>query len=254
MKELIGIAIFCIIFVMAIVYFSPKTCLIQRSGIESFADVPTVDSCPAGTYSYVTRTGNTQCCSNQPNGTKCEGKVVCTMSGEGNTEIPKCRKILHIIGDKQFYVPLETKKISSVDFPHDYTFQFMIKINERSDSNWRSIFRFTSTNKDCCSYGDRVLAGWIIPNTSRLHIRIGDTRDGNWGVDTIEMPLGHWVGIKIVAKGANVKLYLDGVLYQNKNMPSGERSRYSGNVSFHLPDKRFGYKPAAALVKNMSLQ
>lgn len=254
MKELIAIAIFCIIFTMALVYFWPKTCLIQRAGIETFANVPTVDSCPAGTYSYVTLTGNTQCCSTQPNGTKCEGKVVCTMNGEGNTEIPKCRKLLRIIGDKQFYVPLDTKKISSIDFPHDYSFQFLIQVRDKSNPGWGSIFRFTNTTNDCCNYGDRVLVGWTFPNSSRLHIRIADIKNGNWGVDTEELPLGKWVPIKIVTKGANVKLYVDGKLRQNVNMPSGERSRYVGNVSFSMPDTLFGYKPANVLVKNMTLQ
>lgn len=92
MKELLGIAMFSIIFVMLAVYFWPHTCLVQRSGIESFADIPVIDSCPAESYSYVTRTGNTQCCSVQPNGSLCDGKILCTMSGQGTSEIPKCSK------------------------------------------------------------------------------------------------------------------------------------------------------------------
>jgi hypothetical protein len=92
MYQLVIIGVFVVILTMAIVYFWPKTCLIQRSGIETFTNVPTVDSCPTGTYSYVTRGGNTQCCSVSPNGSSCEGKVVCTMSGEGNAQMPKCVK------------------------------------------------------------------------------------------------------------------------------------------------------------------
>jgi hypothetical protein len=94
MYQLVIIGVFVVILTMAIVYFWPKTCLIQRSGIETFTDVPTVDSCPTGTYSYVTRGGNTQCCSVSPNGSSCEGKVVCTMSGEGNAQMPKCSDLM----------------------------------------------------------------------------------------------------------------------------------------------------------------
>ncbi len=94
MYQLVIIGVFVVILTMAIVYFWPKTCLIQRSGIETFTDVLTVDSCPTGTYSYVTRGGNTQCCSVSPNGSSCEGKVVCTMSGEGNAQMPKCSDLM----------------------------------------------------------------------------------------------------------------------------------------------------------------
>jgi hypothetical protein len=94
MYQLVIIGVFVVILTMAIVYFWPKTCLVQRSGIETFTNVPTVDSCPTGTYSYVTRGGNTQCCSVSPNGSSCEGKVICTMSGEGNAQMPKCSDLM----------------------------------------------------------------------------------------------------------------------------------------------------------------
>jgi hypothetical protein len=39
-----------------------------------------------------------------------------------------------------------------------------------------------------------------------------------------------------VARGKNVKLYLDDVLVNQGDMPSGENARFAGNVTFGVPE------------------
>lgn len=120
--------------------------------------------------------------------------------------------------------------------PRDYTFEFKIHILGKI-SNWGAIFRFSSTKNNCCNYGDRVLAGWLYPGDTRLHIRIGDPRDGNWGVDSpSSLPMNRDVDVRIVARGANVKLFVDDVLVNQGNMPSGESGRFTGDVTFGVPE------------------
>ncbi len=120
--------------------------------------------------------------------------------------------------------------------PRNYTFEFTINI--RGVVNlWSAIFRFTSTKNNCCNYGDRVFAGWLYPGDTRLHIRIGDPRDGNWGVDSpSSLPLNRDVQVRVVARGKNVKLYLDDVLVNQGDMPSGENARFAGDVTFGVPE------------------
>lgn len=122
------------------------------------------------------------------------------------------------------------------DMPRDYTFQFTINIRGIVQG-WGALFRFTATKNNCCNYGDRVLCGWLYPGSSQLHIRIGDRKDGNWGCDSpSSLPLNRDVNVKVVTRGASVKLYLDDVLVNQGMMPSGENGRYTGSVQYGLPE------------------
>jgi hypothetical protein len=71
---------------------------------------------------------------------------------------------------------------------------------------WGSILHFTYTDKDCCSPGDRAPGIWFGPGNTRLHIRMGDTTDGNWGIDTDSLPMNVTSKVQIRCIDNNPKI------------------------------------------------
>jgi hypothetical protein len=51
--------------------------------------------------------------------------------------------------------------------------------------DWASIVHFTITTGNCCGFGDRAPAIFFFPGSLRLHVRIGDFKEPNWGVDPV---------------------------------------------------------------------
>jgi hypothetical protein len=49
---------------------------------------------------------------------------------------------------------------------------------------WSNILHCTYTGKDCCGVDNRAPGVWFVPGGTGLHIRMGDTTDGNWGLDS----------------------------------------------------------------------
>jgi len=71
---------------------------------------------------------------------------------------------------------------------------------------WASILHFTYTDSNCCSPGDRAPGIWFVPGGTALHIRIGDTTDGNWGIDTAPLPMNVTSKVQIRCMGNNSKI------------------------------------------------
>ena len=63
---------------------------------------------------------------------------------------------------------------------------------------WASIFHFSATGNNCCSYGDRIPGVWFYPGTRRLHIRDGSNSEGNAGCDQAEGELPAGVTTEVV--------------------------------------------------------
>ena len=99
--------------------------------------------------------------------------------------------------------------------------------------NWGSIVHFTGTGRDCCSLGDRMPAIWFWPQSLRLHIRIGDATDGNWGVDTnISCTLNQVNTFSLECRGRTVTMRLNNetqVLTQPSTRPSGLATVYAAD-------------------------
>ena len=70
--------------------------------------------------------------------------------------------------------PWKLKKntlITTVDvLPVFYTFSFDLTPGPRITKGWSNIVHLTSTNHDCCNYGDRIPSIWFYPGSRRLHI------------------------------------------------------------------------------------
>ena len=79
-------------------------------------------------------------------------------------------------------------------------------------SGWGSILHFTTVN-NCCEFGSRSPAIWFWPGTSRMHVRIGDSSDGNWGIDTDALPFNVRTTFTLECKGNDVKLTVGGKVY-----------------------------------------
>ena len=92
-------------------------------------------------------------------------------------------------------------------------------------ANWGNILHFTTTGRDCCDFGSRSPAIWFWPGTTRLHYRIGDSTDGNWGIDTDALPLNTRTKVTLECKGIYVKLTVGATVYTAKQ----PTSRFAGN-------------------------
>ena len=82
------------------------------------------------------------------------------------------------------FSPIYNKRIGSAQNNGDYRLSFTIVPTTWNPNHWGEVVHFTVSGNDCCTPGDRSPGIWFIPATTRLHVRIGDNLDGNWGADT----------------------------------------------------------------------
>lgn len=82
------------------------------------------------------------------------------------------------------FTPTYNRQLGTAQNNGDYTLTMTITPSRNNTNNWSELVHFTTTGEDCCAAGTRIPGIWFIPNTNRLHVRIGDSTDGNWGADT----------------------------------------------------------------------
>lgn len=129
------------------------------------------------------------------------------------------------------FTPQQNKLIGTIPVKEDWSLSFIINPRD-TFGDWTSIIHFTITGKDCCSVGDRTPAIFFIPNTTRLHIRIGDTKEANWGVDMNAIPLNQDSSIYIECKGKNVLVNINNTIttyLQPNQRASGTAKVYGGS-------------------------
>ena len=108
--------------------------------------------------------------------------------------------------------------------------------------NWASILHFTTGN-NCCGFGQRSPGIWFFPDNTRLHVRIGDSNDGNWGVDSDALPLNVRTKVTLECNGKDVKLTVGEKVY-TATQPT---QRFAGNLVVYAGDP---WHPAAKAVIN----
>jgi hypothetical protein len=116
--------------------------------------------------------------------------------------------------------------------PENYTLSFTIRVNGRR-GGWSNILRFGQNTGNCCNFGQRALAIWFFPGSTRLHIRISDTRDGNWGIDTDNLPINQDSKVRIECNGKQVTITVNDKTY-TAIQPT---SRFTGQVTFFISDR-----------------
>ncbi len=123
---------------------------------------------------------------------------------------------------------------SNFTMPENYICSFTVKpISVRG--GWSNLFRFGTGTGDCCGHGQRALALWFFPGNTRLHIRIGDNRDGNWGLDTDNLPINQESKVRIECIGSQVTVTVNSRTYTG----SQPGQRYSGQLNLYTGDRFF---------------
>jgi hypothetical protein len=126
--------------------------------------------------------------------------------------------------------------------PRNYVVSFTIT-PKGVRGGWSNIFRFGQNTGDCCVHGQRALAIWFFPGDTRLHVRISDVGDGNWGFNTDKIPVKQESKVRLECIDNKVTLTVNSQTY------SAEQSnRFTGQVTFSTSD-RF-YEAANCEVKN----
>lgn len=112
--------------------------------------------------------------------------------------------------------------------------------------DWASIVHFTKGG-NCCTPGDRMPAIWFWPNELRLHVRVGDSTDGNWGIDpTTRLSIGTSTTFRLECRGSTVKVQI-GSETINTRQPS---QRPTGTANVFMGDSY--YAPANCDITNFS--
>jgi len=129
--------------------------------------------------------------------------------------------------------------------PNDFILTFQIQpLGTHSDFN--SILRFTSTNNDCCNYGDRWVGMWFPANSYEFHLAMGTPDDGNqyMYVDGIEGNKDN--SIKIEANGVDIAVYIND---SYKGSLSNENRPLLNEVNVYASDAF--YVAAKGTIKNL---
>lgn len=114
------------------------------------------------------------------------------------------------------FVPRQNTRIGTAKNNGDYILQMTIR-PFGIVGNWGSIVHFTINGRDCCGLGERMPAIWFFPQGLRLHVRIGDARDGNWGVDTgTNCAVGRDNTFRLECRGSDVTVQLNNEIIRVK--------------------------------------
>jgi hypothetical protein len=123
----------------------------------------------------------------------------------------------------------------------NYSINFVI-IPKGVVSQWANLFHFSLSGNDLDA-GSRSPAMWFWPGTTRLHVRIGDVTDFNWGFDTDPLPIGVAQMINLTCIGNQVTMRAGSKRYKLTQ----PKARYSGEMKLWISDP--WYVPANASVR-----
>lgn len=150
------------------------------------------------------------------------------LSKASNKPQPDCNAL------PKSYTPTQGSVIGQTDMTGDYTLSFTIT-PKGYVGNWANIVRFQNApggQGDCCGFGQRSPAIWFFPGALSLHVRIGDSWDGNWGINTDPIPMGYPSNVTVECKGRSVRVIVNGRIYAD-TQPS---RRYAGKMTVYGSD------------------
>ena len=107
-----------------------------------------------------------------------------------------------------------------------------------------SIVHFTTLN-NINDFGSRSPAIFFFPGSTRLHVRIGDSTNINWGLDTDALPLNVLTKVTLECNGKSVKLTVGATVY-SATQPT---NRFAGTLIVYAGDP--WYAPAKAVINNL---
>jgi hypothetical protein len=146
---------------------------------------------------------------------------------------------------KNIDLPREQGKLlGQVALTQDYSLSFTI-IPREINQHWNNIIHFTTNNSDWHAVGCRSPAIWFFPGSLRLHVRIGDTRDWNWGIDTDPIPIHQKSSFRLECKGNQVTVSVNDRVYR-ATQPT---TRATGDAIVYAPNPF--YVSANAYMENL---
>lgn len=110
----------------------------------------------------------------------------------------------------------------------DYSMSFDMIIRGIS-GDWSNIVHVTS-GENCCAPGNRTPGIWLWPGETRLHLRLGDSKEGNWGIDTDALPLNKKINVNLSTSGRQVTITLNARRYTGTQ--PGERPTGQGFIVY----------------------
>lgn len=146
------------------------------------------------------------------------------------------------------FIPRKNTILGTVNVTQNWSLSFLIN-PKGVVGDWGSIVHFTITGNNCCAVGDRAPGIWFFPNTTRFHIRIGDSKDGNWGFDTDAIPLNQDSSVYIECRNKSITLNINNTIrqYTQPNQrPTGTAKVYGGDpwyLSANASVNNFCYTP-----------
>jgi hypothetical protein len=108
-------------------------------------------------------------------------------------------------------LPMSKSSILARNFQVSKNYRLSFNIKPKGlRAGWANIIHFTSDGSDCCKLGSRSPAIWLWPNSLRLHVRIGDSNDGNWGIDIDGLQRNKESSFTLDCRNKNITITLDG--------------------------------------------
>ena len=155
---------------------------------------------------------------------------------------------VNIVGNS-WYMIKKNNKAKRFNITRDYKIEITIHPLEKR-RGWSNILHSTITGRNCCGAADRVPAIWFYSNTTRLHIRTGTNRVGNFGHDPPgQLPLNRDTILTIIVKDNKLTINLRGG-YNYHKVVTIPVERQTGTTNFWLSDP--WHHNAIAKVKNLS--
>lgn len=136
------------------------------------------------------------------------------------------------------FIPQPNRLLGTAQNNGDYTLSMNILPRSINYGGWGEIVHFTTTGNDCCTPGERMPGIWFIPRTTRLHVRVGDMTDGNWGIDTrTGCALNQTNTFSLECRGSQVTVRLNSetiTVTQPSRRPTGVAQVFA-NTRFYPP-------------------
>ena len=132
--------------------------------------------------------------------------------------------------------------------PKNYDVQFDIKPQGKV-GGWSNILHLTNDGKNCCNYGQRIPGIWFWPNKLKVHVRDGDSKNGNHGCDpSQQLALHKWTNVRVEIRDRTTKVFYDNKEVCKRNVGANRRREFT-NVQVFSGNP---WDPAAdATIKNM---
>ena len=141
-------------------------------------------------------------------------------------------------------INMQGRIIGHVNITGNYILSFNITPRAINQTAWANIIHFTISDKDWGA-GSRAPAIWFWPGSLRLHVRIGDANDWNWGQDSNPLPINQKSSFRLECIDKKITMTVNGDVW-NITQPT-TRSKGSAYVYAGNP----WYPAANALLENV---